>query len=117
MINPDPDPDPNPAACFINEDQVDSILDQFLSKFEPKLLENRDIVTHDIQQKLRAGVVGFRIDIESIKGKMKLGQQRSEDDQKGVVQGLEATSAVGSDELLNFMHKHNLGLGNSRAGK
>ena len=99
------------TLSIIDNDCIHSILDKSLQKFEPSLLKDRAIVSQEIQQKMRSGVVGFRIDIESMEGKMKLGQIRSVDDQLGVADGLKQSNAVGTDELLTYMHDRQLGVG------
>jgi len=53
---------------------------------------------------LRQGIVPFEMEIESIEGKFKLGQERSERDRTGVLEGLAAAKPERS--LLEFTLEH-----------
>lgn len=99
------------VSIIENDEQVHAVLDQLMRKFEPGLLEQRDVVTHDVQQKMRRAIVGFQIEICSIEGKEKLGQLRSVGDQLGVVDGLQRSNTNESAALLDYMRARQLGLG------
>lgn len=49
-------------------------------------------------------IVGFHMEITRIEGKFKLGQNRSPEDQKGMIKGLYAENTHESTELANFIH-------------
>ena len=56
----------------------------------------------EIVQMLRA-VVGFSIDVTRVEAKFKLGQNRSKEDQAGMMRGLQASSEAGNQALARFI--------------
>jgi transcriptional regulator len=59
----------------------------------------------EIDQMLKA-VTGFRIEITRVEAKFKLGQNRSIEDQDGMLAGLERSDHPGSRELAAFIRQH-----------
>ncbi|MDO6425655.1 FMN-binding negative transcriptional regulator [Thalassotalea sp. 1_MG-2023] len=94
-------------------DDVNTViaLDKLMEKYEPSLLEERDVVTPEYQEKLLKGIVGFSMTIDHIDAKAKLGQHRSDEDQKGVTNGLSETGTLDSQALLALMIQWQVGLG------
>lgn len=82
-----------------------------VNKYEPSLLVERNILTNEFRDKLLAGVVGFSVEITKIEAKLKLGQHRDTEDQKGVAAGLERAGDHESIGLLNYMRAQNIGTG------
>jgi len=97
-------------ARLLDADDTNLLLNDTLAKYESTLLTQRDIVTNDIQQKMLAGIVGVQIMITDLEITQKLGQNRSSEDQKGVVRGLANANDPDSISLLNYMRKHGIGL-------
>src|SRR5450432_359748 len=56
----------------------------------------------EIDQMLGA-VVGFSVEVTRVEAKFKLGQNRSKEDQAGMVRGLQASRESGSQELAKFI--------------
>ena len=63
------------------------------------------------QQKLAAGIVGVKVTITELAGKLKLGQHRSAADQQGVFSALSANREPGAQALAALMQQWQLGLG------
>jgi transcriptional regulator len=63
----------------------------------------------DFVERMLGSIVGFEISIASVTGKWKLSQNRSAEDRAGVVQGLEAESAVQAAEVVQWMSEHRNG--------
>jgi len=80
-------------------------------KYEPELLNNPEIMPAGYQLKLRNGVVGFKIVIDEIQAKEKLGQHRNPEDQKGVFAGLQNSRNLNAAGLCAYMEKRNVGTG------
>lgn len=80
-------------------------------QYEPALVERRDLLTEEYTERLLAAVTGFVIDIESVEGKLKLGQEKSTREQRGVVAGLERTARPDAAGLLELMRGTCTGLG------
>ena len=76
------------------------------------MLEGNGFIPDGYQQKLAKGIVGFKIVIDKLQGKQKLGQHRNQSDQQGVAQGLSLSNRADEKQLLAYMMKNNIGLGN-----
>lgn len=88
-------------------------MDQLVTKYEPELLTNKEIMPEEYQARLRDSVVGFRIEIDEIHAKEKLGQHRKKEDQTGVYSGLKNASSQDANALASYMQNRNLGIGTS----
>lgn len=96
---------------ILDDDENQKAMAELIGKYEPELLENHDIMPADYQLKLRSGVVGFRIVIDEIQAKEKLGQHRKQEDQQGVFAGLQKTKGFSAASLCAYMAKRNVGTG------
>ena len=63
-----------------------------------------------IEGKLK-GIIGFKIEIEELQAKEKLGQHRSQADQRGTLQGLINSQSSESIALADYMLKVKKGIG------
>ncbi len=61
-----------------------------------------DKVEPDKLEKMLGVIVGFHIEMDEVRGKYKLSQNRNDDDRAGVIAGLEA---AGDDDLAALMRK------------
>jgi transcriptional regulator len=59
----------------------------------------------DLYEKLTKGVVAFEMPIERIEGQFKLGQNRSRDDRRGMLKGLDAEKSPGAAALAAFIRE------------
>ena len=66
----------------------------------------------EYQQKLRQAIVGFKIVIDEIQAKEKLGQHRSISDQQGVFNGLKCQPHADAAQLAHYMNQRDIGKGN-----
>jgi transcriptional regulator len=88
---------------LLDDDATKSIVRQMVHKYENHR-ENPwayDLPA-DYESKMLAGIVGFELPIERIEGKFKLGQNRSVEDQQGMLSGLREDGPDGS-ALANFI--------------
>ncbi len=81
-------------------------LDETVKKYEANLT-----IPEGFKSKLSKGIVGFKINIESLQGKDKLGQHRSIEDQLGVTSALSKADNPESQLLYQYMVSKNLGTG------
>ncbi|MEH6465623.1 MAG: FMN-binding negative transcriptional regulator [Shewanella psychromarinicola] len=88
------------------------VLESTIQQYEPALLQSGGFIPDDYQQKLAKGIVGFKIVIDELQGKQKLGQHRNQSDQQGVVKGLSLSNRTDEKQLLDYMISNNIGLGN-----
>lgn len=98
------------AATLLNAEDTLKAVDDTVEKYEPKLLVKRDIVTDQFKQKLLSGIVGFKIELTNLEGKLKLGQNRSKDDQSGIYNALSSSDKYEDLALAKYMEKRNIGL-------
>ncbi|GEK46938.1 FMN-binding negative transcriptional regulator [Halomonas pacifica] len=73
---------------ILGDDATQAAFDGLLAKYEPDLLDDAAILSDDYRQRLLRGTVGFRIRLDDLQGKAKLGLNRSPEDQAGVLAGL-----------------------------
>jgi len=101
------------CAEILSGDDTIQAIEMLMLKHEPELLVKRDVVTVDYQEKLSKGIVGFKISIDVIDAKAKLGQHRSIEDQQGVTAALSKSSSTEHQAQLDYMHELKLGIGES----
>ena len=94
---------------LLEDNENQQAMAELIEKYEPELLNNPDIMPADYQLKLRNGVVGFKIVLDEIQAKEKLGQHRKAEDQQGVLAGLQESKDLGAAGLLTYMKKRNIG--------
>jgi transcriptional regulator len=98
------------VASLLNPKDTLQTVDQVVEKYEPQLLVERDIVTDQIKLKMLAGIVAFKIELTKIEGQLKLGQNRSKQDQTGIYNALSTSRNVEDLALARYMQSHNIGL-------
>lgn len=86
-------------------------MDELVSKYEPELHNNSELMPLAFKQKLSQAIVGFRIVVDDIQAKDKLGQHRKQDDQIGVYRALSESQHSDSVALASYMLKRNVGTG------
>jgi transcriptional regulator len=99
------------TITLLDENSTIEVVEQAMQKYDPSLLSERKIVTNEFRDKLLSGIVGFKLEISRIEGKLKLGQHRKPEDQLGVYQALTSSQDLGSQNLANYMNKLALGVG------
>ncbi|UTW44700.1 FMN-binding negative transcriptional regulator [bacterium SCSIO 12696] len=83
-------------------------LDQLIQKYDPGL--SAEVISDEHKNKLLNGIVGFKIVVDDIQAKEKLGQHKSSEDQRGVTHGL-ANECGDARQLLEYMRKYGIGTG------
>lgn len=96
---------------LLDETQTLDVLDNTIEKYDPELLTLRERVTPEYTQKLATAIVGFKIELSQLEGKLKLGQNRTIEDQLGVYSALSKSNRLDEKALANFMGQRNLGMG------
>ncbi|MBY0345499.1 MAG: FMN-binding negative transcriptional regulator [Neisseriaceae bacterium] len=80
------------VANVLSPDALEQSLNAMLAVFQPQLLNDPLTFPIEYKENLMRGIQGIRIDITEIKGKLKLGQHRSIDDQQQVFEHLSGGS-------------------------
>ncbi|NVK26026.1 MAG: FMN-binding negative transcriptional regulator [Gammaproteobacteria bacterium] len=96
---------------LLNDFETAKSMDELVSKYEPILHKRQDIMPSDYKQKLAQGVVGFKILLDDIQAKEKLGQHRKTADQSGVYSGLNKSAHLDAKSLARYMQKRKVGTG------
>ena len=96
---------------LLDETATVKIVTQLMQQYEPELLQPPYSMPDNIIERLKSAIVGISIDITSIEGKLKLGQHKSTEDQKGVLRGLECSSDINAQALAQYMKSINTGIG------
>ncbi|WP_193744481.1 FMN-binding negative transcriptional regulator [Dickeya oryzae] len=84
-------------ASLMSPKQLSDSLNQMLSHFQHDLVEDKITLPDEFREKLMQSIIGVRIDITEMRGKLKLGQHRCIEDQRKVFEKL---SDKGADNLL-----------------
>lgn len=88
---------------LLTEAETKAVLDRTVRKFESTQDSPwRNELPDDLEASLLQSIVGFRIRISKIEGKFKLGQNRSEADQAGMLARLKSGS-TGDQDLAAFI--------------
>jgi transcriptional regulator len=86
-------------------------INTLITKYEPEILNNHDLMPQEYMDRLLKAVVGFKIQIDRIDAKEKLGQHKNIADQNGVYEALSNSSSLDSVQLARYMKHRNLGDG------
>lgn len=89
---------------LLNDEDTRTLLDRSLAHYEPALLDSLGR-EREYLSKMQAGVVGFRLPIETLTGKAKLGLQRSRADQAGVEAALAESHDPQALQLWHYMQQ------------
>ena len=95
------------ARAIEDPDAVRALLAGLTERFEPAAGGwSIDGVPADFVRSLQRAVLAFELPIERLEGKAKLGQNRSDDDRAGAVEGLRAAGDLGlADAMTRAMRR------------
>lgn len=104
------------VQCFgvfqmLNSSDTLLAIDAVVRKYEPEVLGNITLMPTEYTDKLLKAVVGFKIEIDDIHAKEKLGQHKSIEDQQSVFAALVSSQHRSSIELAEYMKRRQLGIG------
>jgi transcriptional regulator len=85
-------------------------MEALVHKFEPTLQAQKEIMPRAFIEGNK-GIIGFKVEIEEFQVKEKLGQHRSQADQRGTLQGLINSQSSESVALADYMLKVKKGIG------
>ncbi len=98
-------------ASLLTLEQTIECLDDLLSTFEPSLHTDKQIVSDEYKYRLAQAVVGFKVVVDDIQAKEKLGQHKSIEDQIGVFSSLRKSENIDAKTLAQYMQKRKVGIG------
>lgn len=98
-------------ATLLDDAQTITAVHDLVKQYEPALLHNEALMPANYQHKLAKAIVGFKIEIQQIEGKQKLGQHKSIADQQGTAAGLGLSQHPDAAALLAYMQQVGLGIG------
>lgn len=92
-------------------EQNQLILNKLTANYEPALLNDKAIMPDEYQSKLSRAIVTFKIVLNDIQGKEKLGQSKSQADQAAVYAALQQQDNHEAAMLAAYMKQHAIGIG------
>jgi transcriptional regulator len=94
-------------SFFHDADRIGSLLTRLTERFESKRTQPWRVpdAPTDFIEKMIGGVVGFELEIERLSGKWKLSQNRSDQDQQGVRDGMRREAGAGGAALADLMEE------------
>ena len=98
-------------ATLLDDEQTIAAVHTLVAQYEPALLKNEALMPVNYQHKLAKAIVGFKIEIEQIEGKQKLGQHKTVADQQGTMAGLSRSKHSDAAALLAYMQQVGIGIG------
>ncbi|MBI6550410.1 FMN-binding negative transcriptional regulator [Xenorhabdus lircayensis] len=96
---------------ILSDDETKLALEALVNKYEIGLVKNTELMPEEFLNKQRQAIVGFKIIIDEIQAKEKLGQHKSRGDQNGVFTALSESKSIDDKELANYMKIRNIGTG------
>ncbi|PMR76557.1 FMN-binding negative transcriptional regulator [Billgrantia endophytica] len=88
---------------LLDRNATRSLLDRTLARHEPELLDDPDMLDTAYFDGMLTGVVGFRIRLDTLQGKAKLGLHRPQADRDGVKAALGASQAPEARQLWHYL--------------
>jgi transcriptional regulator len=90
-----------------DETAFSDLLDRLITFYESGMPRPwPGVLPPDFRANMMRGIVGFSMNVDRIEGKFKLSQNRSREDQRGVVEHLEASSDPVAKALGELARKH-----------
>lgn len=96
---------------MLDAEETERAMKVLVNTFEPGLMEKRQLMPAEFVSKKRQAIVAFKIRLDDIQAKEKLGQHRSEDDQRGVLAALESSPRTDNQQLADYMKTRRVGTG------
>ncbi len=87
------------------------LMARMLDTFEPGLSGDTTLMPEAYMSRQLQGIVGFKIQLDDVQGKEKLGQHRSQEDQQGVFAALSASDRSDDRQLAEYMRMRGTGTG------
>jgi transcriptional regulator len=96
---------------ILDDEQTEQLMHDIVAKYEPNLLDDKTLMPDDYLEKMRQAIVGFKIVVDDIQAKEKLGQHRKVGDQQGVFAALKQSAHLDAKQLAHYMELRGIGLG------
>jgi len=91
-------------SAAMSEGELSGFLDQLVAQHESELESPwPGLLPEDFRRRLLRAIGGFTIRLSRVAGKFKLGQNRSREDQLGMLQGLETSGGARGQALAAFI--------------
>ena len=76
--------------------------------------EIKEPVTDEFKHKLINTIIGFKVDITKLKGKLKLGKHQPKADQEEIYKALSKSPKLDDQALAQYMEKMEMGCSNNQ---
>src|SRR5580658_1762904 len=98
------------ARAFASPGELQGVLDQLISTFEPEFAEQWASLTETYRQRMLTHIVGFEIAVTKIEAKFKLSQNRTKEEQANVITSLEKAEDTAASGVSRLMREQGLGV-------
>jgi len=96
-----------PVTAIQDDDWLIQHVDELVDFHEAGIGEgSKEASYEEIRMKLLGGIVGFEMAVQTVEGKFKLSQNRSEEDRAGVIEALEGSDAGQSAAVADLMRRN-----------
>ncbi|WP_208612215.1 FMN-binding negative transcriptional regulator [Xenorhabdus beddingii] len=96
---------------ILSDEDTKLALEALVNQYEIGLIENTELMPEKFLSKQRQAIVGFKIIIDEIQAKEKLGQHKNQGDQNGVFTTLSESKRADNKALANYMKMRDIGTG------
>ncbi len=96
---------------LLSEEETVKSMDELVEKYEPQLIQNQDVMPLEYKEKLGRAVVGFKVILDNIQAKEKLGQHKKTEDQLGIFTALASSEQPDAKLLADYMKNREVGIG------
>lgn len=90
-------------VVLLDANETQNMLEETIKKYDPKLLNDKAAMPDEFRDRLATAIVGFKVVIDKIEGKLKLGQNRKIEDQQSVYTHLAESESTAANMLADFI--------------
>lgn len=98
------------ARLFSTPDQLQAMLHELMDTFEPAYAQQWAELSQTYRERMLSHIVGFEIAVTKIEGKLKLSQNRTQDEQANVIASLSKTEDSVISGVADLMQEQGLGV-------
>lgn len=89
-----------------NEQEIAEVMKETMIKYEPEYYEKWLTLPDDFKKNLLKGIVAFRIDVTDVQGKIKLSQNKNQQEIENIIERLSKSELPGDELTAEYMKKY-----------
>lgn len=98
------------ARVFSAPDELLSVLHELIPMFEPAYADQWASLNQSYRERMLSHIVGFEIAVTKIEAKLKLGQNRTKEEQENIIESLEKNPDTVISAVAQLMRDQDLGV-------